>query len=304
MAEYEVFEELTLSRASLATIKTADEIIAEYSASGDRLTLRQLYYQFVSRGLIENSERSYKNLGVTVTNGRIAGLLPWDAIEDRGRSHFRIDPMEDEAEAVNGVENAITYDLWQRQGIYIECWVEKEALTAVISRACDQFRIPYMACKGHLSTSEMYSAGKRFEVQYADGMRCYLLHLGDHDPSGMQMTEDNENRLAMYARTDEIEIRRLALNMDQVRRYNPPPNPAKISDPRAADYIQQYGSESWELDALEPAVIRQLITDEARKLIDPELWNTTMAEESDAMQRLAKLHPNWQTVAEFLDTLE
>ncbi len=106
-----------------------------------------------------------------------------------------------------------------------------------------------------------------------------VLHLGDHDPNGLDMTRDNEDRLALFARQD-IEVRRLALNMDQVERYSPPPNFAKETDTRYAAYARQFGPNCWELDALDPVVIADLIRAEIEGLIDPEAWKAAKAQEA------------------------
>jgi hypothetical protein len=227
-------------RTGLALIDRANDIIATYRSQGYTLTLRQLYYQFVSRDLIPNTERSYKNLGSAISDGRDAGLIDWEAIEDRGRGvkAWLID--EDEKSVLDMIEYRFAMDFWQRQNCYVEVWVEKDALSSVIERACRKRSVPYMACKGYLSASEAWRAGQRFEDAADMGAeRLVMIHLGDHDPSGIDMTRDNADRLQLYSRGADIEVRRIALNMDQVRRYNPPENPAKVTDTRAADYIRK-----------------------------------------------------------------
>jgi hypothetical protein len=210
----------------MTMIETANDIIEEYANDGYILTLRQLYYQFVARGLIENTERSYKNLGGIVADGRMAGYIDWDGIEDRGRGVKPWLIEESEQEVLKDIERGFALDRWARQNTYVEVWVEKEALASVIERPCGRFAVPYMSCKGYLSVSEAWRAGQRFEEMLDQGRHCVLIHLGDHDPSGIDMTRDNDDRLALFAR-ERIDVRRIALNMDQVQRYNPPENPAK-----------------------------------------------------------------------------
>ena len=115
-----------------------------------------------------------------------------------------------------------------------------------------------------------------------------MLHLGDHDPSGIDMTRDNGDRLDVFAENG-VEVRRLALNADQVQQYGPPPNPSKLTDSRAAGYLEEHGNEAWELDALEPSVISDLIEDELKSLIDDAGWATTeerQERERDLLRRL------------------
>jgi hypothetical protein len=160
--------------------------------------------------------------------------------------------------------------------------------------------VPHMACKGYLSASEAWRAGQRFEEKSAEGKQCVLLHLGDHDPSGIDMTRDNTDRLDMFAGMGVVEVRRLALNMNQVSQYKPPPNPAKITDSRSDSYIANYGRKSWELDALSPAVIEGIINKELRGLIDQDAWEDCQKEESEKRQIIASIYQNWDKVRPFL----
>ena len=172
-------------------------------------------------------------------------------------------------EALYGVERRLVLDPWRDQDNYVEVWIEKDALIGTIERAADQMRVTRMACKGYLSASAAYEAGQRFDNARARGKNCILIHLGDHDPSGIQMTEDNEKRSQLFSR-GFVEVRRIALNMNQISLYNPPPNPAKMTDSRAADYVRRYGTSSWELDALDPRVLDRLVRDEIEDLITDE----------------------------------
>lgn len=297
------YQDFNFRRDTLDVIEQAQEIIEDYAAQDFTLTLRQLYYQFISRDFFPNTEKSYDRLGSIITNARLAGLISWQAIEDRGRGIRPWLIEENEQAVLEDIEYGFALDYWQRQGVYVEVWVEKEALAGVVERPCARRRVPFMPCKGYLSASEAWRAGRRFRRELRAGNRCVVIHLGDHDPSGLDMTRDNDERLAMFAE-GAVDVRRIALNMDQVEAYNPPPNPAKVTDSRAPDYIARFGRVSWELDALEPRVIDRLISDEIETLVDPEIWQDTADEEHERRQELAKLHGNWEQVAEFLRGLD
>lgn len=286
---------------SRVRIRQAQEIISDYRAAGYTLTLRQLYYQFVARALIENSERSYKNLGKLITDARLAGLISWTAIEDRNRGTRTWLIEENEHEVLNGIEYGFAMDLWSRQDHYVEVWIEKEALSNVLEKPCRQKRVPYMACKGYLSASEAWRAGNRFRAALDRGQSPVLIHLGDHDPSGIDMTRDNDERLQLFSRSYGVDVRRIALNMDQIEQYQPPENPAKLSDSRASDYVAQHGYSSWELDALEPAVISDLVSTEIESLIDPDAWADTLQREREARKPLAALDDNWEEIKRFME---
>lgn len=290
---------------SLRKITLAQEIIDDYQASGYALTIRQLYYQFVSRNIIANTEREYKNLIDLMTEARMGGLISWEAIEDRTREYITYLVQEDAGDSLMGAENNVQFDLWARQEIYVEYWVEKEALLGVVQRPCERYSVPYMACKGYLSASEAWRASQRFLQAVENGKVPLLLHLGDHDPSGIDMTRDNLERLnhflSGHGYAGEIKVRRLGLNRDQVKRYRPPPNPAKLKDSRADAYIAEHGSVSWELDALEPRVIDALIADAIRAVIDVEAWNEALAEQTEERRELDKLSKYWPQVKRFLE---
>ena len=128
-----------------------------------------------------------------------------------------------------------------------------------------------------------------------------ILHLGDHDPSGKDMTRDVMARLSEFS-GENIEVKRLALNMDQIEQYHPPPNPAKITDSRAQAYIAQFGDESWELDALTPEVMADLIQTAVLEVRDEEKWDEAKAEEAVQKAQLKKVSVNWDNILVALNT--
>jgi hypothetical protein len=271
------------------TVEQAKAILAEYEADGYVLTLRQLYYQFVARDLIPNTVKEYKRLGRIITDAREIGEIDWLAIEDRGRQCAIHGHEDDPRNVLKGIERAIRLNPWRDQEVYVESWVEKAALESVLARPSNRWRAPYMACKGYLSASEAWRAGMRFEKAKQAGKRLVLIHLGDHDPSGMDMTRDNGERLQLFARTHGVEVIRVALNMDQVEQYGPPPNPAKEDDSRFAGYKERFGDTSWELDALKPQVIDGLVSDQLKALIDMPTWEASLAREQELRKPLMNL---------------
>jgi hypothetical protein len=282
-------------------IRQANEIIDEYQEQGFSLTLRQLYYQFVSRDILPNNQRSYDRLGTIINNARLAGLIDWDAIEDRTRYLRDYDTKVSPEDAIRDTERYYIEDLWASQDVHVEVWIEKDALVGVIEPVCRRWRLPYYACRGYSSQSEQYKAGKRLQDAIDNGKQAIILHLGDHDPSGIDMSRDNLDRLDMFAeRPGELELRRLALNYDQIKRYNPPPNPAKDSDSRAKDYKERFGNSSWELDALDPKVIDKIIEDEINSLVDREKWDRDAGLERDNRAKLREIADRWPDVTKFL----
>lgn len=275
------------------TINAAIKIIQEYEIMGLTLTLRQLYYQFVSRDLIDNTIQEYKKLGNTINAARLAGLIDWRSMEDRTRNLYKMSSWDNPKQILKSAASSYKIDLWENQDFYIEIWVEKEALSGVIDDACYTYRVPYFSCRGYTSQSEQWAAGMRMVDKINDGKTVLVLHFGDHDPSGIDMTRDNDERLKMFisahADADNFSIKRMALNMDQVDEYNPPENPAKTTDSRFDAYKRQFGTSSWELDALDPKVIKRLILDEVEKYINFDIWNEDTERENEGKQWLLGL---------------
>jgi hypothetical protein len=286
---------------TLGIITKANAIIDEYHAQGYDLTLRQLYYQFVARGLIKNKLSEYNRLGSIINDARLAGLIDWDAIVDRTRNLRSLAHWSDPAEIVSACAAQFRVDLWDTQPHRVEVWIEKDALIGVIENVCNEFDVPHFSCRGYTSQSEMWAASQRFVRRKKYGQqRTIVLHFGDHDPSGLDMTRDISDRIQMFCAHHgahgAFEMRRLALNMNQVQQYNPPPNPAKATDARFAGYQQEHGDESWELDALEPTVIGALIRTEIESLIDDDAWQRRSDEQRDARTELTQVSQKWDDV--------
>lgn len=293
----EQFINKTFTARSMELIGLADAIVDEYATQGFKLTLRQLYYQFVARDHIENSQRSYKNLGTLINNARLAGLIDWSAIEDRTRKLDSNSHWTSPADILDGCAAQFRFDLWDDQPLVPEVWIEKEALTGVIEGVCRQYDVAFFACRGYVSQSEQWRAYQRIADRFENDQRTIILHLGDHDPSGLDMTRDNSDRLAMFLRMGSkqcFSVRRLALNMNQVEQYDPPPNPAKSTDSRFKTYRQLYGAYSWELDALEPAVINSLIENAIRDIMDGDKFTAAEDRQQIARQELALLADDYR----------
>ena len=233
-------------------------------------------------------------MGSIINDARLAGLIDWEAIVDRTRNIRSNSHWESPKEIIDACAKQYRIDRWEHQPVRIEAWIEKDALIGVIERICTNVDIAHFSCRGYVSQSEMWSASQRLLRHINDGQKIIILHLGDHDPSGIDMTRDIDDRLRMFIDGIEdyfevVEVKRIALNMDQVRQYNPPPNPAKTTDSRYASYIRKYGAESWELDALEPSVLAGLIEDEVENLRDDSIWATAVQREEDEKEAIVKI---------------
>ncbi|WP_113699154.1 hypothetical protein [Nonomuraea lactucae] len=289
----------TFRRSTLDIIERANAICADYASQGFDLTLRQLYYQFVSRDWIANKQTEYDRLGSIVNDARLAGLLDWNYIVDRTRNLRSLAHWDSPESIVDAVAHQYRTERWANQPTRVEVWIEKDALVGVIAGVCQRYDVDYFSCRGYTSQSEMWGAAQRLSRYERSGQKTVIVHLGDHDPSGVDMTRDIRDRLALFgADTDVV---RIALNMDQVEEYQPPPNPAKLTDSRASGYIASHGRSSWELDALDPTTLARLIEDEIWAWRDPEQWERDTAVMERERSLLTAVSERWSDVAEYVD---
>lgn len=283
----EQFRTINFRRESLEKISQMRAIITEYSKQGLRLTARQLYYQFVARDLIPNTPRSYKNLTGLLADARYAGLVDWEAIEDRGREPSTPNEWDTISDLVSSACSSFRLPRWEGQSNYVELWVEKQALAGVLSPLARRYHATLMVNKGYSSASAMYESAQRFKERTDNGdRRAVLLYLGDHDPSGEDMVRDIDVRLREFGA--EVEVEKVALTMAQIKRFKPPPNPAKSTDSRYEAYAAEHGTQSWEVDALPPDVLSRLITQAFDALIDASLVNEIKEREEVMRDKLRK----------------
>lgn len=279
---------------SLAKIAFANEILQDLTSRGYTPTLRQVYYRFVAADRIANTQREYDNLGKLLNNARLCGLIDWTHMVDRTRNVQGVAHWEDPSEIIDACASQFRLDKWSDQPWYVEVWVEKDAQVDVIAKACDPLDVKYFSCRGYVSQSEMWAAAQRLLHKIDEGKEVAIIHLGDHDPSGIDMTRDIRDRLSVFEAG--CEVRRIALNMPQIEELQPPPNPAKITDSRARGYIAEFGEESWELDALDPDYTSGLIRKAVAEFRDDDLYEAREEEEREHRRALNLVLDNWDAV--------
>jgi hypothetical protein len=291
---------------TLAIVEAADQILEEYDAGGYRMTLRQLYYQFISRDIFpdswidpvynrknglepntKNTEKNYKRLGNTISKGRMSGLLDWDFLEDRGREPVEWTEYASLDQAIERLIRLYRLERWDTQDNYVEVWVEKEALVGVLRDLAYEYHVTLMANKGYSSQSAMYESAKRFMKAEENAKSTWLIYLGDHDPSGDDMVRDVQDRLCLFG--SDVTVVKAALTMDQIRQHNPAPNPTKSSDPRGPAYIEKYGASCWELDALNPQQLQEVTRAHLDTYIDQDEYDAVIATEQEHKQMLREV---------------
>lgn len=284
---FEMYREITFKKKSIESINRINAIIEQYQDEGYTLTVRQLYYQLVARDIIPNNEKSYKQITSLVNDARIAGLIDWDAIEDRTRSFERRGRWHSPQSILEASAKQYHTDPWATQDRRIFLVVEKEALVGVFQNVCYKFDIPLLAARGYPSASVVREFAKT-EIEENADKDVLILHFGDHDPSGIDMTRDLIDRFEMFGCGNHFELKRMALNYDQIEELKPPPNPAKATDARFVNYRKRFGTSSWELDALPPTVLSEMARVEIVDHIDPDAWDAWEAELAETREKMLK----------------
>lgn len=321
----------------LQLIENANVICEGYAARGLSVTLRQLYYRFVARNLLANEDRNYNRLGEAISEARLAGMFDWDYIIDRTRNVQKRPDWNSPEDLIDQAAEQYLTDLWAPQKKRIEVWIEKDAAIGVIEAVSRSNHVPYFSCRGYVSQSEMWSAGTRIGEYLRNGEQVRILHIGDHDPSGLDMTRDITDRLRTFIQQDWVnefgwgltapsernrgvlranmrdhmremgcqitddelpwEVRRIALTYDQILEYAPPPNPAKTTDARFERYFDETGlDESWELDALDPIVMEELIQDAIDEFKDQDAYDAAEAKQERERTVLKAVKDNWPAI--------
>jgi hypothetical protein len=220
-------------------------------------------------------------------------MIDWNHLEDRTRNLRTLQHFDGVNDALSRLRDWYHVDLWQNQNYRPEVWIEKDALLGVVQGVCEENDVPHFSCRGYTSLSEVWRASLRLKGYSQQGQTPYIIHFGDHDPSGIDMSRDICDRIQQtFLATMDFE--RVALNMDQIELYKPPPNPAKVTDSRYKTYVAKFGDESWELDALDPKQFRILVTGQLDKLRDGKQWATDIAAKEQVRGQLAKVASYWE----------
>ncbi len=273
-----------------AIIDFCREIVDEYAAQDLRLTVRQIYYQCVTRdpATFPSSDGSYNAVKDAMAIARMEGSVHFSDIEDRGRrwatpiyrdARFDADAaLEQAIDEVHGLRQSLLYvDRWFLQPVIPYVFVEKEALSGVFVKPCEEWHVGLLPCRGYLSLSMLYDWLIELEEIHWD-CEVRILYFGDHDPDGLQIPVSLIERAEEIAYLEglsppKMKLDRIAITLDQVREYDCPPFWAKTTSARYQKYFRETGTDhAWELDALDPAVLRRLVSESVAPFWDNAIW--------------------------------
>ena len=271
-----------------STRKLLDEmvpIIEDYEQKGYRLTVRQVYYQLVSRNIIPNEDTSYRRTSKVLEMARMTGQVDWYTIVDRARVRQMDSEFPTIGSFVDAAINSYRCFRWDDQDYYLEVLVEKEALAGILEQVTSKYHVSLLANKGYPSASAMHDVAQRM-ITHEPYRDCLILYMGDHDPSGIDMPRDIRARLEKFG--SSARVNHIALSMDQINEYDLPPNPAKTTDPRSRKYYEKHGKHSWELDALDPDILVHILESHILEYLDVKKYNDALRRENNEKKELER----------------
>jgi len=281
------YRPMKLSNKNLEKLGMIASIIDRYEREGYRMTVRQVYYQLVGRDLIPNNLQEYKKVGHLLVEGRMGGVIDWNTIEDRIRIPNIPYSADNIPDALGDVlaQYRLNRQLGQEKDIMV--LVEKDALSGVLKKVTYKWHVPLLVNRGYSSQSALHNLYKQVT---RSGNPVDIVYVGDHDPSGKDMPRDIESRLLEFGMPSEmLNIETVALNWDQIEKYDLPENPAKLSDPRAKQYIAEFGNDSWELDAIDVKELHRIVDEAIASRVDMAQFEYMMSREKMDKRRLQKM---------------
>lgn len=277
------------------TLAVALELMQLY---GGDITVRQIYYQLVARGYEKSADQVYKRLGRLLSQARKTGEIPPWLLQDRSRTLYKGDYEEhpfEQNEALHFCDmilkdlpnRATSLSRWYGQEKFVSVCYEKDALSGIFAQICGPLGLSFMACKGYPSVSAVWSFIETWSHAASFGLEdAVVLYFGDHDPEGINIPQALESNIRTFRdrymedlscpiaveTLGSIKVHRLALTREQIDQHSLPSFSAKKKSPRYASYVEKHGTECWELDALPPDILKELVESETAKHFDLKVF--------------------------------
>jgi hypothetical protein len=250
-------------RRTLELIAASIEILEEIQPC----SVRAICYKLFTLGLIESMSKNETNkVSRLLTAARVERRIPWEWIVDETRRRERVSTWDNPAAYARTVARSYRRDFWNQQPARVEVWSEKGTVRGVLQPVLREYAVAFRVMHGFASATAVYDV-----AQDDDGRPLVVLYVGDYDPSGMFMSEqDLPNRLEKYD-GGHVELRRIALKREQTQGLLSFASDKK-ADKRYRWFVGIYGHRCWELDALDPNVLRDIVEAEIKSEIEPETW--------------------------------
>jgi hypothetical protein len=275
------------TKADIAELRgLLERVLRQYQP----MTVRQVFYRLVSTGAIVKTEAEYKGTVCRLlAEMRRDRQIPYGWIADNTRWQRKPRTHASLNAALRETAELYRRRVWDAQDVYVEVWLEKDALAGVLYEETEQWDVPLMVTRGFSSLSFLHSAAEAI----ADvGKPAYLYHFGDRDPSGVAIDRKIEQDLRAMAPEAEIHFERVAVTPEQIVTLNLPTRPTKTSDTRSRNFI----GESVEVDAIEPPTLREIVRNCIEQHIDQRVLASTLAierEERASLRYVAEQVAGW-----------
>jgi hypothetical protein len=268
-------------------LRQVQEILEEYKGRG-ALTLRQIYYLLVSKKVIPNTLSSYKRLSRILSNARKDGIISFDAIVDRTRIPIKEPSWNGLGSFIKAVKKKYRKSKWKGQEMYVEVWLEKDALRGMIEPITSLYDLYLVVGRGYPSLSSLYEAEKRFKEA---NKPVQILYLGDFDPSGENIPQTIKRNLTKYFKIDrkKLHIRKVALTLRDIKKYRLPSAPTKRKDSRSKKFVQKYGELCVELDALPPKILEEKLKKSIERYLNSQKFQKRLKMEKQEIKKLEEM---------------
>jgi len=250
------------------------------------MNVRHAFYLATVDGLVKKTDsgtgNGYSRIQWDLTVMRKNGEIPYDYIEDGTRSVVQAKTWPDIATALRVTAEKYRRSLWEDEDCRVQVWCEKDGLTNVLWPVTGERDVTLWPARGYSSLTFLNDAASRIND---DGVPVYIYHIGDFDPSGVDAGRAIERTLREFA-YEEIHFKRLAVTPEQIRDWNLPSRPTKMSDSRAARFG---GQRSVELEAIEPNRLRDLVRRAIQRHMPASRYKQLRDEEAAERARLIKM---------------
>ncbi|MQA92690.1 MAG: hypothetical protein GEU90_21115 [Gemmatimonas sp.] len=274
-----------MAKASLELISAMYEV----AESTQPITGRGVGYKLFSMGLIPSmSTKSMKQVYRLLKIARERGVIPWEWIVDETRSLEKRASWSDPADYVRAVRRSYRLDFWEHQDVDVELWSEKGTVRGVLAPVLDEYGVGFRVMHGFSSATSVHDVACEWRDR-----PLIILYVGDFDPSGLYMSKhDLPDRLERYG-GDLVILKRIALLSDDLDDLPSFPAASKAKDSRHNWYVRYFGSQCWELDAMDPNDLRDRVRDSIVKEIEPEAWDRCVRAQEAEQESLEHLLDAW-----------
>ena len=225
---------------------------------------------------------------------REEGILPWEWIVDESRQLEKTASWDDPEAFTRSMINGYRREYWNQQPVRVEVWSEKGTVRGVLQPVLEEFGVGFRVVHGFASATVVHNI-----AEDDDGRPLIVLYVGDWDPSGLCMSEqDLPERLERYD-GKHVSLNRIALASSQLRDLPSFPASDKKKDTRYDWFVRNYGHRCWELDALDPNELRACVEEKIQECIEPVAWQRCKVVERAEKESLRTVMTNWRVPAQF-----